>query len=186
MGTVIVIAFSTLDGFASDPDGALGTPGGGWAFRTGPRAVADDKFRLGAAMETGVMLLGRGTWQLFAARWPGRTGPFADRMNAMAKLVASRSLTDVSGWANSSLLDGDLTAAVKQRRDRQDVVVAGSLSIVHTLIAADLVDDYRLLTFPVVLGHGTRLFPDGVRPADLTCRQAEPVGEAVFSSWARG
>jgi uncharacterized protein (TIGR02118 family) len=92
--SVIVIEFITLDGIVSDPDGSEGTPAGGWAFRHGPETVAGDKFRLGTTLDEGIMLLGRTTWQLFSRIWPGRDSPFAARMNAVPKLVASRALAD--------------------------------------------------------------------------------------------
>ncbi|MGY6019432.1 dihydrofolate reductase family protein [Streptomyces spinosirectus] len=181
--SVIVIAFTTLDGIASDPDGRGGTPGGGWMFRHGPEAVAGDKFRLGAALDEGVMLLGRTTWEQFSQLWPGRDDPFAARMNAASKLVATRTRTDVSAWANSQVLDGALVDAVK--RERRDVVVTGSLSVVRTLMAEDLVDEYRLITFPTVVGTGDRLFPAGGSPVDLECVSAERTGQAVFTCYRR-
>jgi dihydrofolate reductase len=181
--SVIVIEFITLDGIVSDPDGSGGTPAGGWAFRHGPETVAGDKFRLGATLDDGVMLLGRRTWQLFARLWPGRDTPFATRLNAASKLVASRTLSDASAWANSRVLDGDLADSVK--REQRDVIITGSLGVVRTLAAADLVDEYRLLTFPVVLGAGERLFPDGGAPADLECLQAEQAGGAVYARYGR-
>jgi dihydrofolate reductase len=180
--SVIVIQFITLDGIVSDPDGSAGTPSGGWAFRHGPQTVAGDKFRLGRVLDDGVMLLGRTTWQLFSRLWPGRDDPFAARMNAVPKLVASRTLTDASAWANSRILDGDPVDAVKN--ERRDVIITGSVSIVHTLIARDLVDEYRLLTFPTVLGSGQRLFPHGTPPAYLETVSAEPVGAAVLTRYA--
>jgi hypothetical protein len=92
--SVIVIEFITLDGIVSDPDGSGGTLAGGWAFQHGPEAVAGDKFRLGSTLDNGVLLLGRKTWQLFSRIWPGRDDPFSARMNAVPKLLASRTLTD--------------------------------------------------------------------------------------------
>ncbi|MFF4054484.1 dihydrofolate reductase family protein [Streptomyces sp. NPDC001668] len=183
--SVVVIEFITVDGVVSDPDGSAGTPLGGWAFRYGPEAVAGDKFRLGRTLDDGVLLLGRATWQLFARLWPGRADPFSARMNAVPKLVASRTLTaaDTSAWANSRLLDGDPAEAVKS--ERRDVVVAGSLSVVDRLRAADLVDEYRLLSFPVVLGTGRRLFPAEGPHADLECLAAEQVGAAVLTRYRR-
>lgn len=89
--SVIVIEFITLDGVVSDPDGSGRTPAGGWAFRHGPETVAGDKFRLGSVLDNRVMLLGRTTWQLFSQLWPGRDDPFSARMNAVPKLVATRS-----------------------------------------------------------------------------------------------
>jgi dihydrofolate reductase len=180
--SVIVIEFVTLDGVVSDPDGSLGTATGGWAFRHGPEAVAGDKFRLGSVLDDGVLLLGRRTWQLFSGLWPHRDDPFSRRMNAVPKLVASRTLTDVSAWANSHLLDGDLVGAV--RAERRDVVVAGSIGVVHALMAEDLVDEYRLLTFPTVAGEGRPLFPAG-RPAALETLGAEQAGAAVLTRYGR-
>jgi dihydrofolate reductase len=181
--SVIVIQFITLDGIVSDPDGSGGTPTGGWAFRHGPETVAGDKFRLGRALDDGVMLLGRTTWQLFSRLWPGRDDPFSARMNAAPKLVASRTLTDASAWVNSRVVDGDLVDAVK--RERRDVIITGSLSIVHALMADDLIDEYRLLTFPTLLGSGQRLFPAGGPPAYLECQLAELAGAAVLARYER-
>ncbi|MEV7122008.1 dihydrofolate reductase family protein [Kitasatospora griseola] len=181
--SVIVIGFTTLDGRVTDPDGSDGTPGGGWMFRHGPEHVSGDKFRLGATLDDGALLLGRRTWQHFATLWPTRDDPFSTRMNAAAKLVATHTLTDASAWANSRLLEGDLLTAVKA--EQRDVVVTGSVGVVHQLIAADLVDEYRILTVPVVLGTGARLFPDGVSAADLRCVQAEQVGPMLYARYRR-
>src|SRR5215510_4910683 len=94
--SVIVTEFITLDGIVTDPDGRGGTPAGGWVFRYGPEAVAGDKFRLGPLLDTGAILTGRRTWELFSKIWPGRTDDFSAKLNAARKLVASRTLTDVS------------------------------------------------------------------------------------------
>ena len=181
--SVIVIQFVTLDGIVSDPDGSGGTPAGGWAFRHGPETVAGDKFRLGNTLDDGIMLLGRTTWQLFSRIWPERDDPFSARMNAVPKLVATRTLTDTSAWANSRVIDGDITDAVK--REPRDVIITGSLSVVHALMAADLIDEYRLLTFPTILGTGERLFPVDRPPAYLECLSAERAGAAVLTRYRR-
>jgi dihydrofolate reductase len=181
--SVIVIQFITMDGIVSDPDGSGRTPAGGWAFRHGPGTVAGDKFRLGSTLDRGVMLLGRTTWQLFSRLWPERDDPFSQRMNAVPKLVATRTLTDTSAWANSRVIDGDLIEAVK--REPRDVIITGSLSVVHALMAEDLIDEYRLLTFPTILGTGERLFPVGGPPAYLECRSAEQAGAAVLAQYGR-
>jgi dihydrofolate reductase len=181
--SVIVIQFITLDGIVSDPDGSDGTPGGGWAFRHGPETVAGDKFRLGRTLDDGVVLQGRRTWQLFSRLFPGRDDPFSARMNAAPKLIASATLTDTSAWANSQVIDGDLADAVK--REARDVIVIGSLSVVRALMAADLVDEYRLLTFPTILGTGERLFPDGGTPIYLEGLMAEQSGAAVLARYGR-
>ncbi|AHH17672.1 riboflavin biosynthesis protein RibD domain-containing protein [Nocardia nova SH22a] len=180
--SIVVNEFITLDGRVSDPDGHAATPHGGWAFRHGPEAVAGDKFRLGELLDEGVMLLGRKTWELFAQIWPGRDDPFSARMNAATKLVASTTLTDVSAWGNSQVLDGDLIESVSN--EQRDVIVTGSVSIVHLLMDRDLIDEYRLLTFPTVLGSGTQLFPPDL-PMELECREIEPAGAAVFARYGR-
>ncbi|WP_084258487.1 dihydrofolate reductase family protein [Microtetraspora malaysiensis] len=181
--SVIVIEFVTLNGIVSDPDGRGGTPTGGWAFRHGPETVSGDKFRLGSTLDDGVLVLGRRTWELFSGLWPNRDDPFSARMNAVPKLVASRTLTDTSAWAHSTVIDGDLVDAVK--RERRDVIITGSLSVVHALMAEDLIDEYRLLTFPTILGSGERLFPSGGSPAYLECLSSEQVGAAVLTRYGR-
>lgn len=158
MNRVIVVQFITLDGVIEDPDGSDGTPGGGWAFRFGPEAVAGDKFKLGPRLDSGALLLGRRTWELFARLWPDRTGEFAAQLNAARKLVASRTLTDVSAWNNSSLIEGDLSEGIRREREVRDIIVIGSVGVAHHLMREDLVDEYRLLIFPTVLGTGRQLF----------------------------
>ena len=180
--SVIVIEFITLDGITADPDGSGGTATGGWAFRYGPDTVAGDKFKLGSVLDNGVLLLGRSTWELFSRIWPGRDDPFAKRMNAVPKLVASRTLTGASAWGKTQVV-GDAVDAVK--RESRDVIIAGSQSIVHRLITDDLIDEYRLLTFPTILGTGEPLFPAGTQPAYLECLSAEKSGAAVLTRYAR-
>jgi dihydrofolate reductase len=174
MGDVVVVQFTTLDGVVSDPDGRWGSDHGGWAFRYGFGPVADDKFRLGTRMELGAQLYGRRTWEHFARLWPARDGAFAGVMNAVPKRVATRRGIDPSAWSNSAAIDGDLLTWVAEERARRDVVVIGSLSLVHQLAAADLVDEYRLITFPVVAGTGDRLFAAPGRPAEFRFTLAEP------------
>jgi dihydrofolate reductase len=180
---VSVIEFISLDGIVSDPDGSDGTPAGGWAFRHAPETVAGGKFRLGRTLDEGVLLLGRSTWQLFSRLWPGRDDPFSARMNAVPKLVASRALADTSAWTNSRVIDGDLIQPVKN--EPRDVIITGSLSVVHALMTADLVDEYRLLTFPTTLGTGVRLFPPGRPPSYLEVLSAEQSGAAVLTRYGR-
>lgn len=180
MGNVIVIEFVTLDGVVEDPDGSGGTSTGGWAFRHGPEAVAGDKFQLGPLLDTGVMLLGRTTWELFSNLWPSRTDGFSTKMNAIPKLVASRSPVDVARWQNSSPIDGDLVHAVRRHKAAQDVIVTGSVSIVHTLAEHALVDEYRLIVFPTVVGTGRRLFADNTSPVDLQLIAIEQKGPAAL------
>lgn len=181
MGDVIVIQFATLDGVVSDPDGRWGSDHGGWAFRYGLGPVSDDKFRLGPRMEQGVQLYGRRTWEHFARLWPGREGEYARLMNAVPKRVATRADIDVTAWSNSAAIDGDPLAWVGDERTRRDVVVVGSLSLVHALAAADLIDEYRLITFPVVVGAGDRLFAAGT-PADFRFALAEFADPAAVTT----
>lgn len=178
MGRVIVIEFVSIDGVMQDPDGRGGSDRGGWAFRYGPEAVAGDKFKLGALLDTGALLLGRRTWQLFAQIWPTRDDGFSTKMNTIPKLVASRTLTRVDEWQNSHLLERDVVAEVAARTTTQDLIVVGSASVAQTLIAHDLVDEFRLLVFPLVIGTGTRLFEDGVS-IDLQLISTEQAGAAA-------
>ncbi|MFJ7213952.1 dihydrofolate reductase family protein [Amycolatopsis sp. NPDC098790] len=176
--SVIVAEFLTLDGVVEDPDGSGGTATGGWAFRHGPEAVAGDKFRLGTLLETGTLLLGRTTWELFSKLWPGRTDEFSVRLNNATKLVASRTLEDVSAWQNSSVLQGDLVAEVE--KNEGDVIVIGSVGIAQELGRRGLVDEYRLLVFPSVVGAGRRLFE---APADLDLVSTTQVGAAILGTY---
>jgi dihydrofolate reductase len=185
MSRLIVVEFVTLDGVVHDPDGSGGSPQGGWVFRYGPEAVANDPFRLGEVLGTGALLLGRRTWQLFTGIWPGRSDPFSAKLNAMPKLVASRSLEHAGGWQNSAVLRGDLATEAGKRKQEQDIVVMGSVSVVRALMANDLVDEYRLIVFPLVLGEGTRLFPDGAAPVELALASAQTAGPAVRLVYTR-
>ena len=177
---LIVVAFTTLDGIVEDPDGSWDASFGGWAFRFGPQAFAGDKFRLGPVLDTGALLFGRSTWQLFARRWPARTDEFAVAMNRAPKYVVSRTLTSVEEWSNSVVLEGELVVGVERLRAERDVVVVGSTSVVHQLAAKDLVDEYRLLVFPTVLDAGERLFAG---PADLQLVTAEVASPGVLLTY---
>lgn len=158
---VIVVAYATVDGVVEDPDGSWGAPFGGWGSRAGPEAFAGDRFEIGPLLGAGALLFGRRTWQLFAQRWPRRTGDFAEVMNRARKYVASRTLRSVEGWSNSVLLEGALVPAVEQLLEERDVIVAGSTALVHQLASARMVDEYRFILVPAVAGAGQRLFAEG-------------------------
>jgi len=181
----IVLAYSTLDGITQDPDGRDGTPNGGWLFRHGPEVVAGDKFGLGPILKTGVMVYGRKTWQAFSQFWPGRSDDFSMALNRMPKLVVTRTLTDLSAWASSSRMEGDLLDAIERQKAERDVVVIGSASVVHALARQDCVDEYRISILPTVLGSGTRLFEAGVAPRDWGLAAVEQKGAAVLSRYER-
>jgi dihydrofolate reductase/Fe-S-cluster containining protein len=182
----IVILYSTLDGFMQDPDGRGGTPNGGWIFRYGPEAVAGDKFKLGALMNTGVLVLGRKTWELFAQIWPERTDDFSLAMNRIPKLVATSKLTDLSAYKNSSRIEGDLFNAIEKQKAERDVIITGSASVIHALARQDRVDEYRLIIMPTVLGGGTRVFETDSALSRMRLTSVEQQGAAAYLRFERG
>ena len=181
----LVIVFSSLDGFMQDPDGRDGTPNGGWAFRHGPEAVAGDKFGLGPIFNTGVMVLGRKTWEAFSRLWPSRSDDFSAAMNRIPKLVATRSLTDLSAWKNSSRIQADLLDTIEKQKTERDVVITGSASVIHLLASQDRVDEYRILILPTILGSGTRIFETGSVPLHLRLVSVEKKGAGVLLRYER-
>jgi dihydrofolate reductase len=181
MGKVIVIQFVTLDGVVEDPDGRGGTAFGGWAFRFGPEAIGGDKFRLGPILESGVLLFGRRTWEHFSRLWPTRTDPFSAAMNRIDKVVVSHGTPDLSAWPPSTVLAGDLVEGVAGIAQQRDVVVIGSISVVRQLAAAGAIDEYRLLTFPTVIGDGARLF---TVPLDVELVSVDAVGPITLATYA--
>ncbi len=159
MRKLIVSEFVTLDGVMEAPGGEQGHPHSGWVFDF--MSPEQEKYKLDETLDAEALLLGRVTYEGFAAAWPDRPGEFADKMNAMPKYVASGTLRDLD-WNNSSLIEGDVAegvAALKQQ-DGGPILVAGSRTLVHTLMRNGLIDEYRLMIFPVVLGSGARLFPE--------------------------
>jgi dihydrofolate reductase len=163
-----------------DPGGSEGWERGGWAFKF-DRGPEGDKFKLDEVMDSEALLLGRTTYEGFAAAWPSRTGGFADKFNNMAKYVVSSTLTDPE-WNNSHVISGDVAGEVAKLRDQPsgDILVNGSAQLVRALMDNDLVDEYRLMVFPTVLGGGKRLFIDGTAPASLKLADAKPAGETYI------
>jgi dihydrofolate reductase len=176
MRRIVVTEFISLDGVVEDPGGAEDYKHGGWTFKfNGPEGM---KYKLEETLSHDAMLLGRVTYEGFAEAWPGRTDEagFADKMNAMKKYVVSSTLTD-PGWSNSEVVGSDLKAAVERIKAEPggDILVAGSVRLVQGLLAHGLVDELRLMTFPVVLGSGKRLFADAEEPIALALASAQTV-----------
>ena len=182
MRRLVVSEFVSVDGVMEDPGGAEGFSRGGWAlkFDGGPEG---DKFKLDEVLAAGVLLLGRVTYAGFAAAWPGRTDEagFADKMNSMPKFVVSATPPELT-WRNSALLSGDIADAVARLKQENggDILVAGSGQLVRTLMAHDLVDEYRLMVFPIVVGSGKRLFGEDFDPVTLRLTSARTVGAGVL------
>src|SRR5436305_6747342 len=157
MGKIVVTEFVSLDGVMEDPGGAESFRYGGWTFEI-PRGDEGDRFKLDEAMASEALLLGRVTYEGFAKAWPSRDGEFADKFNTMPKYVVSSTLDD-PGWTNSTVLKGDIVEEVSKLREepRGDIVVHGSAQLAQALLEHDLVDELRLMVFPIVLGKGKRL-----------------------------
>ena len=160
MGRIVVTEFVSLDGIMEAPGGGEGYKHAGWTFEIA-RGEEGDKFKLDEALDAEALLLGRVTYEGFAAAWPSMKGEFADKFNGMPKYVVSSTLEE-AGWNNSTVLKGDVVEEVAKLRQGLggDIVVNGSAQLVQTLLEHDLVDELRLMVFPVVLGTGKRLFGD--------------------------
>jgi dihydrofolate reductase len=180
MGRIVVTEFSSLDG-------VMEAPGGedfkykGWSFQF-DRGEDGDKFKLDETLEAEALLLGRRTYEGFAAAWPSRSDEagFADKFNSMPKYVVSSTLKDPE-WNNSTVLEGDLIEEVtKLRRELDGVIqVPGSNQLVHDLIENDLVDELHLMIFPVVLGTGKRVFGETSDMKRLRLTDSKTVGDGV-------
>jgi dihydrofolate reductase len=154
MGRLVVTEFVSVDGVFEDPGGAEGYEHGGWTFEY-DRGEEGNKFKLDELLEAQVQLLGRKTYEGFAAAWPSREGPFADKLNNDPKVVVSSTLTNPE-WQNTTVVSGDVVAEVSKLKEETEgvILVAGSGTLVATLLAADLVDQLRLMVFPTILGRG--------------------------------
>ena len=179
MGRIVVTEFVSLDGVMEDPGGAEDFKYGGWTFEI-DRGEKGNQFKLDETLEADALLLGRVTYEGFAAAWPSREGEFADKFNNMPKYVVSSTLGDPE-WNNSTLLKGDVVEEVSKLREGPDgnIVVHGSAQLVQTLIDHDLVDELRLMVFPVVLGSGKRLFGETSDKKRLRVKNSEMVGDGV-------
>lgn len=169
MGKIIVSEFVSLDGAIQDPDGDEGFRVGGWFGQIKDRPEVA-KIKLDEALSIEALLLGRRSYEFFAARWQPRRGELADRLNSLPKHVVSASLEDLA-WNNTTVLKGDVATAVSKLKQEVngDIIVYASFQLLRTLTAHDLVDEMRLMVVPVVLGAGERLFGEtsGKKPMRL-------------------
>ncbi|MFL5893301.1 MAG: dihydrofolate reductase family protein [Solirubrobacterales bacterium] len=179
MGRIVVTEFVSVDGVVEDPGGAEGFKHAGWSFEFS-RGEEGDQFKVDETMNSAALLLGRVTYEGFADAWPSREGEFADKFNQMPKYVVSTTLKDPE-WTNSTVIGGDLRDEVAHLRDEVDgdIVVHGSPTLVQALLENDLVDELRLMVFPVVLGTGKRLFGETSDKKPLSLAESKTVGDGV-------
>jgi dihydrofolate reductase len=181
MGKVVVTEFVSVDGVMEDPGGAEDFEHGGWTFKF-DRGSDGNKFKLDETLDAEALLLGRVTYQGFAAAWPGMTDDvgFAEKMNSMPKYVVSATLEEAE-WNNSTVIKGDVAEEVAKLKQQHagDILIAGSARLVNSLKDLGLVDEYRLMVFPVVLGSGKRLFEEGSEPTTLKLVDSQTVGEGI-------
>jgi dihydrofolate reductase len=179
MSKVVVSQFVTVDGVIEDPGGSENFERGGWAFQF-DRGDEGDKFKLDEVMASDALLLGRVTYEGFAEAWPSRSGEFADKFNNMPKYVVSTTLEDPE-WNNSTVIKSDVAEEVSKLKQEPggDILVNGSATLMRELVEHDLVDEYRLMVFPVVLGSGKRLFPEGIGSSSLRLVDAKPMADVL-------
>jgi dihydrofolate reductase len=177
MRKVIVSEFVTLDGVIEDPGGSEEFEHGGWAFRF-DRGPEGDKFKLDEVLASDALLLCRTTYEGFAEAWPSRDGEFADKFNTMPKYVVSTTLDEPLEWNNSTVIKDNVAEEVSKLKQQQggDILVNGSVQLVHTLMEHDVIDEYRLMVFPIVVGTGKRLFGDVGQTRALRLVESKPVG----------
>lgn len=176
MGKVIVTEFISVDGVIEDPGGSEDFRHGGWSFEF-DRGKDGERFKLEETESSEALLLGRRTYEGFAAAWPSREGEFADKFNRMPKYVVSTTLKDPE-WSNSTVIGGDLADEVARLKDSHDgdIYVHGSGMLVNSLLRQDLVDEWHLMLFPVILGEGQRLFEGGADLSRLKLTDSRTVG----------
>jgi dihydrofolate reductase len=179
MGRIVVTEFISLDGVIEDPGGAEDYKYGGWSFEIN-RGDEGDQFKLDETAASDALLLGRRTYEGFADAWPSREGEFADKFNNMPKYVVSSTLKDPE-WTNSTVIGTDLPAEVSRLKQEHDgdIVVHGSAQLVRALVEQGLVDELRLMVFPVVLGAGKRLFGETSDKRPLRLSDSKIVGDGV-------
>ncbi|MGA9533162.1 MAG: dihydrofolate reductase family protein [Anaerolineales bacterium] len=179
MSKVIVTEFVSLDGVIEAPGGGEGFKHAGWTFKIS-RGNDGDQFKLDETRDSEALLLGRVTYEGFAAAWPSRKGDFADKLNSMPKFVVSSTLKEPE-WNNSTVLKGDVVEEIQKLRQRLggNIVVHGSAQLVQMLVEHDLIDELRLMVFPVILGTGKRLFGNMSDKKSLRLVSTKTVGDGV-------
>jgi dihydrofolate reductase len=185
MAKIVVSENVTLDGVVQDPAGAEGFARGGWVGRVGERGREEAaQVLLDEALRAEAQLLGRRTYEFLAARWPSRSGRLADRLNEMPKYVVSSTLKDPD-WNNSMVLAGDVVRELSNLKQELDgeIVVAGSIRLVRTLMENDLVDELRLMIYPVVLGAGERLFGETSEHRPLRLIETRTVDDLAYLTY---
>jgi dihydrofolate reductase len=176
MGELVVTEFVSLDGVFEDPGGSESYEHGGWTFEY-DRGEEGNRFKLDELMDAEVQLLGRVTYEGFAEAWPSRGGPFADKLNNDPKVVVSTTLKEPT-WQNTRVVSANVVDEIAKLKDETagSILLAGSGTLVQTLLGANLVDELRLMVFPTILGRGRRLFPDGIDRVKLTLVESRTVG----------
>jgi dihydrofolate reductase len=182
MGKLVVTEFISLDGIIEDPGGSEGSAHGGWSFRH--PAPDGEQFKGDELRDSDVQLLGRVTYEGFAAAWPAMeeaTGDYGKKMNAMPKVVVSTTLTEPT-WNNTTIISGNVADEVARLKAQYDgdILVQGSATLAQTLAEHGLVDEYRLMVHPVVLGTGKRLFSGSAAGTDLQLVDSRKVGPDVL------
>ena len=181
MGKIVISENVSLDGVVQDPTGEEGFRHGGWFDQIGDKDREEwAKVELDEALGAEALLLGRRSDEWFAARWPSRTGEWADRLNSLPKYVVSSTLQEPK-WSNSTVLKGDVVTEVSKLKQELDgdIVVYASIQLVHTLMEHDLVDELRLMIYPVVLGAGERLFGETSDKKPMRLVDTRTVGDGL-------
>lgn len=178
MRKLIVSEFVSIDGVMEAPGGEPGYPHSGWVFDfMGEEQL---RYKLDETLEAESLLIGRVTYESFAGAWPQRKGEFADKMNAMPKHVASRTLKNPE-WNNTTVIGGNVVTEIAKLRQGTGgpILVGGSRMLVHTLLGEDLIDELRVMIFPVILGSGRRLFPESPRKIVLKSADTQKFASGV-------
>lgn len=180
MGRIVATEYVSLDGVVQAPGGFEDFKHAGWVFEF-DRGPEGEKFKLDETLDSEALLMGRLTYEIFAASWPSMEGEFADKFNAMPKYVVSSTLEKPLSWNNSTVLEGDPLEEIKKLRQRLDgdIVIHGGPQLVQMLLEHDLIDEMRVMLYPVVLGTGKRLFGETSDKKRLRLTDSKSVGDGI-------